>query len=93
MSRETVLFKHEKKMSSLEAAELLRQVAAKIEGGEIVLEQGKKKVNLSIPARVEVQVKAEKEVGRKNTTMKLELEIEWPLGGRKSQREAAMKIS
>lgn len=93
MGRETVLFRHEKKMSSLEAAELLRQVATKIEGGEIVLEQGKKKVNLSIPSRVEVQVKAEKEVGRKNTTMKLELEIEWPLGGRKKQKEAAMKIS
>jgi amphi-Trp domain-containing protein len=93
MGRESVLFKHERKMSSLEAAELLRTVATKIESGEIVLEQGKKKVNLSIPSRVEVQVKAEKEVGRKNTTMKLELEIEWPLGGKKAQEKAEMKIS
>ena len=92
MGKERVLFKHEEKMSSLEAAGLLRKVAKKIEAGEIVLEQGKKKVNLSVPSRVEVQIKAEKEVGRKKTTMKLEVEIEWPLGG-DAQQQAAMKIS
>ncbi len=93
MGKETVLFRHEEKMSSVEAANLMRKVAKKIDSGEIVLEQGKKKVNLSIPSRVEVQVKAEKEVGRKKTTMKLELEIEWPLGGAKRQDEGVIKIS
>jgi amphi-Trp domain-containing protein len=93
MGKETVLFRYEEKMSSAEAAKLVRTVADKIESGEIVLEQGKKKVNLSIPSRVEVEVKAEKEVGRKKTNMKLELEIEWPLGGAKGADEAAMKIS
>ena len=92
MGRETVLFKHQKKVSSIEAADLLRQVAAKIEAGEIVLEQGKQKVNLSIPSRLEVQLKAEKEAGRKQTTMKLEVEIEWPLGGRKTEEKAVLKI-
>lgn len=93
MGKETVLFKYEEKMSSTEAASLVRTVADKIESGEILLEQGKKKVNLTIPSRVEVEVKAEKEVGRKKTTMKLELEIEWPLGGAKNAQDAAMKIS
>lgn len=93
MGKETVLFKYEEKMSSMEAAQLVRTVADKIESGEIVLEQGKKKVNMTIPSRVEVEVKAEKEVGRKKTTMKLELEIEWPLGGAKGVEEAVMKIS
>ena len=93
MGKETVLFRYEEKMSSAEAAHLVRKVADKIETGEIVLEQGKKKVNLAIPSRVEVQVKAEKEVGRKKTTMKLELEIEWPLGGVKGEEATVMKIS
>lgn len=70
-------------MSSTEAGSLLRQIAKKSENGEIALEQGKKKVNLSIPPRVEVEVKAQKETGKKKTTMKLEVEIEWlPEGGK-----------
>ncbi len=93
MGKETVLFKYEEKMSSIEAANLVRKIGDKIESGEIVLEQGKKKVNLAIPSRVEVEVKAEKEVGKKRTTMKLELEIEWPLGGAKGEEAAVMTIS
>jgi len=93
MGKETVLFKYEEKMSSLEAANLVRKIGDKIESGEIVLEQGKKKVKLAIPSRVEVEVKAEKEVGKKKTTMKLELEIEWPLGGAGGEEAAVMTIS
>ncbi|MGI9537720.1 MAG: amphi-Trp domain-containing protein [Desulfocapsaceae bacterium] len=83
MGKEIVLFKNEQKMSSVEAAKLLRKIAKKIESGKIVLEQEKKTVNLSIPRQIEVQIKAEKETGRKKTTMKLEVELEWPLGGSK----------
>jgi amphi-Trp domain-containing protein len=83
VGKEIVLFKNEQKMSSGEAAKLLRKIAKKIEAGEIVLEQGKKTVNLSVPRQLEVQVKAEKETGRRKTTMKLEVELEWPLGGTK----------
>ncbi|MBT8355698.1 MAG: amphi-Trp domain-containing protein [Desulfofustis sp.] len=71
-------------MSSGQAASLLRQIADKIEAGEIVLERGKKSVNLSIPSQLEVEIKAEKEIGKKKTTMKLEVELEWPLGGSKA---------
>ena len=84
MGKEVVLFKNEEKMSSREAASLLRQIADKIEVGEIVLERGKKSVNLSVPSQLEVEVKAEKETGKKKTTMKLEVELEWPLGGSKA---------
>ncbi|NNF46662.1 MAG: amphi-Trp domain-containing protein [Desulfofustis sp.] len=84
MGKEVVLFKSEEKMSSGQAASLLRQIADKIEAGEIVLERGKKSVNLSIPSQLEVEIKAEKEIGKKKTTMKLEVELEWPLGGSKA---------
>ena len=84
MGKEVVLFKNEEKMSSGEAASLLRKIADKIEAGEIVLERGKKSVSLSVPSQLEVEVKAEKETGKKKTTMKLEVELEWPLGGLKA---------
>lgn len=84
MGKEVVLFKSEEKMSNGQAASLLRQIADKIEAGEIVLERGKKSVNLSIPSQLEVEIKAEKEIGKKKTTMKLEVELEWPLGGSKA---------
>ena len=91
MGKEVVLFKNEEKMSSRDAASLLRQIADKIEAGEIVLERGKKSVTLSVPSHLEVEVKAEKETGKKKTTMKLEVELEWPLGGSK-QAVGPMKI-
>ncbi len=84
VGKEVVLFKNEEKMSTGSAAALLRQIAEKLEAGEIVLERGKKSVNLSIPSQLEVEVKVEKEAGKKKTTMKLEVELEWPLGGSKT---------
>jgi amphi-Trp domain-containing protein len=80
MGRETVLFKTEEKMSRASAAELLRQVADKIDKGRVILQQGTKKVKLKIPGQVELEIKAEKEVGRRKTKKKLELEIEWVVG-------------
>lgn len=85
MGRETVLFKTEEKMSRSAAADLLRQVADKLDNGKVILKQGEKKVGLKIPGRVEVEIKAEKEVGRKKTKKKLELEIEWLVGGSKDK--------
>ena len=85
MGRETVLFKTEEKMSRTAAADLLRQVAERLDGGKVILKQGGKKVTLKIPGRVEVEIKAEKEVGRRKTRKKLELEIEWLVGGGKDK--------
>lgn len=80
MGRETVLFRNEEKMDLKSAANLLRQVADKMETGKVILKQQKNEVRLKIPDRVEVQVKAEKEVGKNRTKKKLELEIEWVVG-------------
>lgn len=81
MGKEQILFKSEEKMSSKEAANLLRTIADKIEKGKVSLAQGNKQTSLKIPQRVEVELKAEKETGRKKTTKKLEIEIEWVVGG------------
>lgn len=80
MGRETILFKNEQKMSNMEAADLLRQIADKIERGKVTLVQGKKEVKLKVPGRVEVEVKAEKEEGKNRTKKKIEVEVEWVVG-------------
>ncbi|MEA2115966.1 MAG: amphi-Trp domain-containing protein [Thermodesulfobacteriota bacterium] len=86
MGRETVLFKTEEKMTRSAAADLMRRMADKIDSGKVILQQGKnKKVNLKIPGQVELQIKAEKEVGKRRTKKKLELEIEWLVGADKDQ--------
>lgn len=81
MGKEQILFKSEEKMSAKQAAKLLRTIADKVEKGKVVLAQGGKETTLKIPGQVEVELKAEKEIGRKKTTKKLEIEIEWRVGG------------
>ncbi|WP_446010270.1 amphi-Trp domain-containing protein [Candidatus Electrothrix sp.] len=88
MGRETVLFKTEEKMSRNEVAELLRTLAGKIEKGKVVLQQGTKDVKLKIPDRVELEVKAEKEVGKRRSKKKLELEIEWLIGASANKQQS-----
>lgn len=88
MGRETVLFKTEEKMSRSQVAELLRALAEKIENGKVILQQGAEEVKLKIPERVELEVKAEKEAGRKRTKKKLELEIEWLVGASANKQKS-----
>lgn len=80
MGRETILFKNEEKTSAKDAAAFLRQLADRIEEGNVILKRGKEKVTLKIPRRLELEIKAEKEVGKKKTKKKLEVEIEWVVG-------------
>ncbi len=90
MGKEQILFKSEEKMTSKEAAELLHTIANKVERGKVVLVQGKNETRLKVPHQVEVQIKAEKETGRRKTTKKLEIEIEWVVGD--AGKHAALKI-
>lgn len=80
MARETTLFKNEEKIAAKDAASFLRQLADRIEEGSVLFKRGKEKVVLKIPPRVELEIKAEKEVGKKKTKKKLEIEIEWVVG-------------
>ena len=91
MGREQVLFKSEEKMSNVEAANLLRTIADKVEKGKVVLSQGSNKTTLKIPGRVEVELKAERETGRRKTTKKLEVEIEWLVGDQAAKGKVEIK--
>lgn len=80
MGKETTLFKHEEKIGRDGVVDFLRQLADRVEEGKVVLKRGKKEVKVKVPGKVELEVKIEKETGRRKTKKKLEVEIEWVVG-------------
>ena len=76
MGLETVIFKSEEKKSAKEIADILRQIAAKIESGSMTLMQSGKKTILDFPQSMILEMKVEEEQGRK-LKKSFEIELEW----------------
>jgi amphi-Trp domain-containing protein len=80
---EETLFKNESKQHRADVAAYLRSVADKLEGdGELTLTAGTQSLDISVPARLEFEVKAERETSGTADTgeVSLELELEWSEG-------------
>lgn len=76
MGVETVLFKSEEKKSSKDIADILRQIADKIDGGTMTLMQSGNKIVLDFPSSMILEMKVEEEQGRK-LKKTFEIELEW----------------
>ena len=76
MGIETVLFKSEEKKSAKEIAEILRQIADKIESGSMTLIQSGNETILDFPQSMILEMKVEEEQGRK-LKKSFEIELEW----------------
>ncbi|MDX1435958.1 MAG: amphi-Trp domain-containing protein [Anaerolineales bacterium] len=82
MGRETRLFKSEEPKNRAEAAEFLRQMAEKLDGGEVVLRRGEEELTLSIPQNLILEIQVEDEDKKnKGVQHSLEIEIKWFDGG------------
>ncbi len=79
MGIETVLFKSEEKKSASEIADILRQIADKIDSGSMTLMQSGNKIELDFPPSMVLEMKVEEEQGRK-LKKKFEIELEWVPG-------------
>lgn len=78
MGKETRLFKSEERKTRAEVSAFLRQVADKIEEGQVILRQGKDELTLDMPYNLILGVQVEDEVKRsKGIQHSLELEIKW----------------
>lgn len=78
MGRETRLFKSEERRSSWEVAAFLRELADKVESGQVTLRQGSEEIALSLPANLILEIQVEdEEKGRKGTQHSLEVELKW----------------
>jgi amphi-Trp domain-containing protein len=76
MGVETVLFKSEEKKSSKDIADILRQIADKIDSGTMTLMQSGNKIILDFPSSMILEMKVEEEQGRK-LKKTFEIELEW----------------
>ena len=81
MGKEVVLFKSEEKRSTADVAAFLRQLADKVEAGQVILRQGADELTLTLPPTVTLEVKAEEEGTKSGVKHSLEVELEWRPGG------------
>ena len=78
MGRETKLFKSEETMSRSDISDFLRQIADKLDTGNLTLRRGTDELRLEIPATAVLGVQVEEETKkRRGIQHSLELEIKW----------------
>ena len=78
MGEERQRFASEERMSRSDLVAFIRQLADKIEAGEVILRQGEEEITLQIPARVILEVEVEDEdKGAKGVEHSFELEVTW----------------
>ncbi|QJA05282.1 amphi-Trp domain-containing protein [Thermosulfurimonas marina] len=80
MAEKKVLFKSEELKDRTEVATFLRDLAAKLEAGELALRREAEEVRLSLPERVILEIKVEEKAKPGKTKQSLEIEIEWGEG-------------
>jgi len=79
MSKKNVLFRSEEWKPRQSAAAFLRELADKLEEGQITLMRGDEEVNLMPPETVELEIEVTEKVKKQKTERELEIEIEWAL--------------
>jgi amphi-Trp domain-containing protein len=77
MGRETTLFKSEERKSRDEVCAFLRSLADRLETGRLTLRQGDRELELDLPGRLVLEVKAEDEETDGRTERSLEIELTW----------------
>lgn len=77
MGRETVLLRSKEMTGRADVSAFLRELADKLDSGQVVLQQGDQAVTLDVPARVELQIKAEEEEKGTRTQLGMQVEFQW----------------
>lgn len=78
MGKEIRLFKSEERRSRADVSAFLRELADKVEAGQIVLRQGQEELTLEIPSSVILEIQVEDEdKGAKGIEHSLEVELAW----------------
>lgn len=80
MGKKEVLIKSDEPKAREQVAAFLRELADKVEAGEVTLQQGEQEVAFSLPPIVELEVEVEQKEKKRGTKYSLEIEIEWMNG-------------
>ncbi len=93
MGKEITLFKAKEGKDISEVAELLRQLADRLEKNKVSFRRDDKKIKLDIPNHVELEIEVEKEIGKRKTEIELEIELKWIEGDRREVKRKKGPIS
>jgi amphi-Trp domain-containing protein len=77
MGKETRLFKSEEPKSRADVGAFLRQLADKLDSGEVILRQGAEELTLTLPHDLILEIQVEDEEKSRGTQHSLEIEIKW----------------
>lgn len=77
MSKEKRLFKSEEPRTRAETAEFLRQLAGKLDEGQVILRHGTEELTLALPHNVVLEIQVEEEQKSRGLQHSLEIEISW----------------
>ena len=80
MAEKKVLFKSEEPKGLKEVADFLRELASRLETGEVNLRRGEEEVTLKPPQDVILELKVEEKIKPGKHKYSLEIELEWSLG-------------
>lgn len=81
MGEEVVIFSSEERADRQRVCAFLRDLADRIEQGNLVLTKDGEETPVDIPDAVELEVKFEEETEGTSKEFSLEIELEWPEGG------------
>jgi amphi-Trp domain-containing protein len=79
--RSRVLFKSKELRGTASVAAFLREVADKLEGGEVVLRRGEEEVAIGVADRVSFKVKVKEKRKKRGVKTKFAVRIKWVEGG------------
>jgi amphi-Trp domain-containing protein len=80
MSGKNLIFKSKERATRHEVAQILAQIAKKLETGSVNLIQNDEKLNLSIPENLEIEIEVKSKEKKRVVKKQLEIEIEWNEG-------------
>jgi amphi-Trp domain-containing protein len=80
MSGKNIIFQSKEITTRKEVAEILLQIAKKLETGSINLIQNDDTITINIPENVEIEIEVKSKEKKTVTKKQLEIEIEWKEG-------------
>jgi amphi-Trp domain-containing protein len=85
MAKKNVLVKSDIRKKLPDVATFLRELADKVETGQVTLVQGSQDVVIELPETVSFELEYYEQPKKRGLKKQLEIELQWSEGGRKGQ--------
>jgi len=85
MAKKNVLVKSDLRKNLQDSAAFLRELADKVESGQVTLTQGGKDVVVDLPETLSFEVEYYEQPKKHGMKKQLEIELQWTEGGKKRQ--------